>query len=74
MTDNAISGIDGRTVLVRIHKLFLADENPSIGIVVYADDARQPAPILKLTPEMATRLARDLLTVIADPDSVWTAP
>ena len=72
MTD-PITDIDGRTILVGIHKLFLADENPSIGIGVYDDD-RQPAPILELTPEMATRLARDLLTVIADPDSVWTAP
>ena len=70
MTNNPITDIDGRTVLVGIHKLYLADENPRIGIGIYDEDDRGPTPVLELTPEMATRLARDLLTVITDRDAV----
>ena len=70
MTD-AITDTYGRTVLVDIHHLYLADDNPSIGIGIYDDDDdRGPTPILELDRDMAIRLARDLLTVITDPDCV----
>jgi hypothetical protein len=70
MTDNPITDIDGRTVLVGVRRLYLGDENPGIGIGIYDDDDRQPTPILELDREMAIQLARDLVTVITDPDAV----
>ena len=71
MTDNAITDIAGRTVLVGAHKLYLADENPSAGIGIYDDDDDSlPTPILELNPEIAARLARDLMTVVCGPDCV----